>query len=62
VLVEGNYIGTNTAGSAAMGNLDGIEDSGGNNTIGGTTSGARNIISGNYEGRPSVRMPISSTR
>jgi hypothetical protein len=47
--VEGNYIGTNALGTAAMG-------SGGNgvfvfnssgNTIGGTTSSARNIISGN---------------
>jgi hypothetical protein len=48
--VEGNYIGTTTDGTAANGNaVDGVEiDSGATgNTIGGTTSAARNIISGN---------------
>ena len=48
-LVEGNYIGTTAAGNAALGNVgNGIEIvSGGNNTIGGITPGAGNVISGN---------------
>jgi hypothetical protein len=49
-LVEGNYVGTNAAGSGAVANTeDGIlllED-GGNNTIGGTTAAAANVLSGN---------------
>ncbi len=48
-LVLGNYIGLNKDGSAALGNiLDGIGIDGDNNTIGGTTPGARNVISGAY--------------
>jgi titin len=47
VVVQGNYIGTNSAGNAALGNYIGIEVAGSNNTIGGTASGARNVISGN---------------
>ncbi|MCA9119060.1 MAG: DUF4347 domain-containing protein, partial [Planctomycetales bacterium] len=48
--IQGNFIGVNAAGTAALGNSsDGIQlvvdaDS---NTIGGTTAGARNIISAN---------------
>jgi hypothetical protein len=47
-LVEGNYLGTNAAGTAADGNDKGILilDSP-NNTIGGITAAARNVISGN---------------
>jgi parallel beta-helix repeat protein len=47
-LIQGNYIGTDVAGANALGNAtDGIAVFGGTNvTIGGTTSGARNIISG----------------
>ena len=47
--IEGNYIGTNSAGNAANTNLGhGIWVEGAsNNTIGGDTAGARNIISGN---------------
>ena len=48
--IEGNFIGTNAAGTAAIANTDsGIEidtDASGN-TIGGTTPGAQNVISGN---------------
>ncbi len=47
-LVQGNYIGTNVAGTAGIGNaLAGVGVQGSNNTIGGATTGARNIISGN---------------
>jgi titin len=45
--VLGNYIGTNNAGSASMANKVGVEDAGSSNTIGGSVSGARNVISGN---------------
>jgi CSLREA domain-containing protein/uncharacterized repeat protein (TIGR01451 family) len=46
--VEGNYIGTNAAGSAAQTNGNGVYiDGAPNNTVGGTTPGARNVISGN---------------
>ncbi len=47
-LVEGNKIGTNFDGSAALANDgDGIDIYAGDNTIGGTTAGAGNVISGN---------------
>ncbi len=49
-VVQGNYIGTNAAGTADLGNAeDGLQiDTGAsNNTVGGTTSGAGNIVAGN---------------
>ena len=49
-LVEGNLIGTNAAGTAAVGNGDSgvlIDGGSANNTIGGTAIGAGNMISGN---------------
>ena len=48
-LVQGNLIGTNAAGAAAIGNTgSGVEiDNQPNVTIGGTTPAARNVISGN---------------
>ena len=51
-VVQGNYIGTNAAGTARMGNgMYGVEISQPNNTVGGTTAAARNVISGNkYSG------------
>jgi hypothetical protein len=53
-LIQGNFIGTNASGTAAIANGSGISLRGGyvnnatrDNTIGGTTAAARNIISGN---------------
>jgi hypothetical protein len=51
-VVQGNYIGTNVNGTAALGNNFGVQIWGGaaNNTIGGMTPGAGNVISGNGYG------------
>jgi uncharacterized repeat protein (TIGR01451 family) len=48
-LVEGNFIGTNASGTAVVGNAVGVQiDSGAaGNTVGGLSTGARNVISGN---------------
>ena len=47
-LIEGDKIGTDFDGSAALANDgDGIDIYAGDNTIGGTTAGAGNVISGN---------------
>ena len=47
--VQGNFIGTNAAGTGDLGNeIDGVRViSASNNTVGGTAAGARNVISGN---------------
>ncbi|HMS23995.1 MAG TPA: CSLREA domain-containing protein [Candidatus Saccharibacteria bacterium] len=47
--VSGNYIGTNASGDAAIGNSsDGVNiDISPSNVVGGTTTGERNVISGN---------------
>jgi Tol biopolymer transport system component len=53
--VQGNLIGTDVSGTVALGNLrHGVLLGGSDNTIGGTTDGARNIISGN--GRNGVEI------
>lgn len=44
--IQGNYIGTNAAGTAALNNASGIFLGTSNNTIGGTTPAARNLIAG----------------
>ena len=56
-LVEGNYIGLDAngqalAGATGAGILTDVLSPGGviDNTIGGTTAGARNVISGNLDG------------
>jgi hypothetical protein len=51
-VILGNYIGTNAAGTAKLGNANyGVEISQPNNTVGGASSAARNVISGNkYSG------------
>ncbi|HET9532103.1 MAG TPA: FG-GAP-like repeat-containing protein, partial [Blastocatellia bacterium] len=47
-LVQGNFIGTDATGSAALGNRNGIFiEPGANGLIGGTAPGSRNVISGN---------------
>ena len=51
-VIAGNYLGTNVAGTAALGNQVGVYIGGSatandNNRIGGTTAADRNVISGN---------------
>ncbi|HEY0369082.1 MAG TPA: M12 family metallopeptidase [Chthoniobacterales bacterium] len=61
-LVAGNFIGTNAAATGALGNGYGgvlINNGAANNTIGGLTTGARNIISGNQN--EGVRIEGSGT-
>ena len=51
-VVAGDYIGTDATGAKAMGNFgDGVDilDGASGNTIGGTTAGARDVISGNLQ-------------
>jgi titin len=48
-VVAGNFIGTNAAGTGKLANVQGVfvQNGASNNTIGGTASGAGNLISGN---------------
>jgi CSLREA domain-containing protein len=50
--IQGNYIGTDASGTVGLGNNNGIYITGSSSdTIGGTTSAERNVISGNtYDG------------
>ena len=53
VVVQHNFIGTDVTGTKALGNaITGVTIDGGatNNTIGGTTAGAGNVISANRQG------------
>jgi hypothetical protein len=43
-VIEGNYLGTNATGDAPTPNAAGISVTTSNNTIGGTTAAARNVI------------------
>ncbi len=43
-LIEGNLVGTDVTGATALGSLNGMHIYGNNNTIGGTTAGAGNVI------------------
>ncbi len=47
-LVQGNYIGTNAAGNAPLRNQIGVDIWSSDNTIGGQTAAAKNVISGNF--------------
>ena len=50
-VIEGNVIGTNIGGTSALGNgLQGVVLDTADNTVGGMTSGAGNLISGNLSG------------
>ena len=55
--ILGNYIGTNIDGTSAIGNGTGLLVRGSYNLIGGSTSEARNIISGNGRG---IHLGLSS--
>ena len=50
-VIEGNFIGTNVTGTVDLGNvLNGVDINGvPNNTVGGVTAAARNVISGNSD-------------
>lgn len=49
-VIEGNYIGTDAGGMTAFGNQDGIFiDNANNVTIGGSSAGSRNLITGNTD-------------
>ena len=48
--VTGNYLGTDASGTQDLGNNIGVLDYDPNNTVGGTTPAARNVISGNSYG------------
>ncbi len=50
-IIQGNYVGTDVTGAGPLGNRWGImlSDGAHDNTIGGTTASARNVISGNQQ-------------
>src|SRR5205823_598483 len=62
--IAGNFIGTDTTGTTALGNSDGIAIVTPNNTIGGTTAADRNLISGSVgsgiDVRPRSATPVPS--
>jgi predicted outer membrane repeat protein len=61
-VVQGNYIGTDASGAAALANgFTGINIiNAGNNLIGGTTPGARNVISGNQVAGVGIQFASSN--
>ena len=60
-LLQGNFIGTDPSGARVPNQLDGVSIlNSGNNTIGGTSSTARNVISANSYNGISLRGPRAS--
>ncbi|HZW31641.1 MAG TPA: hypothetical protein VFF52_13090, partial [Isosphaeraceae bacterium] len=57
-VIQGNYIGLNAAGTAAIGNLATgvLIDAGSGNEVGGNVPGARNVISGNGANGVAIRF------
>ena len=60
-LVQGNLIGTNATGTGPLPNGFGLFVMGANNTIGGTSTGAGNVISGNTNIGISVAAGAAAT-
>jgi uncharacterized repeat protein (TIGR01451 family) len=60
-VIEGNYLGTNATGDAPTPNAAGISVTTSNNTIGGTTAAARNVISGNTGGGIKIQQGSPAT-
>lgn len=63
-IIEGNFIGTNAAGTASLGNGDTgiLINTGNGHRIGGTTAAARNVISGNVSQGILVIGPATSNQ
>ena len=59
--VAGNYIGTDAAGDSGLGNGIGVEVDISNNTIGGGTAAAANLISGNSGYGIQLQAPSTNT-
>ncbi len=60
-LVEGNFVGTDLTGTRPLpNNVNGLEIEGSSDTIGGTTAGAGNVISGNGGSGLSLLMGTGS--
>ncbi|MBC8876496.1 MAG: cadherin domain-containing protein [Planctomycetes bacterium] len=60
-VIEGNYVGTNVSGNAALPNGgDGIEITSANNTVGGLGVGSRNVIAGNGQNGIRINGPAAS--
>jgi titin len=55
--VQGNLVGTDAAGAAALPNFIGVRITGAGNTVGGTAAGAGNTISGNLNAGVKVDAP-----
>ncbi|MFY9608067.1 MAG: FG-GAP-like repeat-containing protein, partial [Blastocatellia bacterium] len=62
-LVQGNFVGTDVSGDIAIGNVrDGVDIvSAPNNTVGGTTIAARNVLSGSNGGFFGVAINLSAS-
>ena len=60
-VVEGNFVGLNAAGTAGIGNGNGVHTDSADNTVGGSAAAARNVISGNSASGVSVGLGASGT-